>query len=122
MCRRRVWRRGRSMHATTFIAVLIVLLALAVLVVPLAAEAQEAGKVARIGMLRLGSPPDPLLEAFKQGLRELGYVEGRNIGIEYRWAEGRDERLLGVPIQQRRHVVVYQAAVATARLYPRPTP
>jgi putative ABC transport system substrate-binding protein len=75
---------------------LIQLLAVAVLVVPLAAEAQEAGKVARIGVLRQGSPPDPFVEPFKQGLRELGYVEGRNISIEYRWAEGRDERLQGL--------------------------
>ena len=66
------------------------------LAAPLAAEAQETGKAARIGMLRQGSPPDPNVEAFKQGLRELGYVEGRNISIEYRWAEGRDERLPGL--------------------------
>jgi putative ABC transport system substrate-binding protein len=84
------------MHATTFIAVLILLLALAVLVVPLATEAQEVGKVARIGMLNGSSPPDRFVEAFKQGLRELGYVEGRNISIEYRWAEGRNERLPGL--------------------------
>ena len=63
---------------------------------PLAAEAQQAGKAARIGMLRQGSPPDPNVEAFKQGLREVGYVEGRNISIEYRWAEGKGERLLGL--------------------------
>jgi len=83
------------MHATTFIAVLILLLALAVLVVPLAAQAQEAGKIARIGILA-SSPSDPFLETFKQGLRELGYVEGRNISIEYRWVEGRNERLPGL--------------------------
>jgi len=69
---------------------------LAVLVTPLATEAQEAGKVARIGMLLSGSPPNPFVETFKQGLREHGYVEGRNISIEYRWAEGRDERLPGL--------------------------
>ena len=66
------------------------------LTAPLAAEAQETGKAARIGMLRQGSPPDPNVEAFKQGLREVGYVEGRNISIEYRWAEGKGERLLGL--------------------------
>jgi putative ABC transport system substrate-binding protein len=59
---------------------------------PLAADAQPAGKNPRIGILRPGSPPDPLLEAFRQGLRELGYDEGRNISLEYRWAEGRDDR------------------------------
>ena len=62
------------------------------LTAPLAAEAQETGKAARIGMLRQGSPPDPNVEAFKQGLREVGYVEGRNISIEYRWAEGKGLR------------------------------
>ena len=80
------------MHATTFIAVLTLL---PTLVVPLAANAQEAGKVARIGMLA-SSPSDPFVEAFKQGLRELGYVEGRNIIVEYRWTEGRTERLPGL--------------------------
>ena len=66
---------------------------LGTLAAPLAAGAQQAGKIPRIGILRPGSPPDPLVEAFRQGLHELGYAEGRNISIEYRWAEGRDERL-----------------------------
>jgi putative ABC transport system substrate-binding protein len=69
---------------------------LALLIAPLAAAAQPAGRSPRIGILRPGSPPDPLLDAFRQGLRELGYDEGRNISIEYRWAEGRDERLSGL--------------------------
>jgi len=59
------------------------------------AEAQAPAKVPRIGFL-LGSPPAvgaPYLEAFRQGLRELGYVEGQNIAIEYRWAGGKYERL-----------------------------
>src|SRR5262252_1541902 len=68
-------------------------LALGLTLAPLVAEAQPAGKIPRIGILRPGSPPDPLVEAFREGLRELGYAEGRNISIEYRWAEGRDERL-----------------------------
>jgi putative ABC transport system substrate-binding protein len=67
------------------------LLALAVLVMPLVAEAQEPGKIARIGMLASG--PDPFVEAFRQGLRELGYVEGRTINIEYRWTAGKNEQL-----------------------------
>ena len=70
-------------------------LAVFLLAGPLAAEAQAPAKVSRIGFLSVGSPTDNLftLEAFQQGLRELGYVEGQNIAIEYRFAEGRPERL-----------------------------
>ena len=57
------------------------------------AEAEQPKKVPRIGILRTGSSPDPLVEAFRQGLRDLGYVEGKSITIDYRWAEGRNERL-----------------------------
>jgi putative tryptophan/tyrosine transport system substrate-binding protein len=63
---------------------------------PHGAEAQhEAGKVARIGILSPGWPavPLPVFEAFRQGLRDLGYVEGRNLAIEGRFAGGHDERL-----------------------------
>ena len=63
---------------------------------PVAAEAQQAGKVYRIGNLWNVPPTAPdvsrILEAFRQGLRELGYVEGQNIEIEWRFAEGRFER------------------------------
>ena len=78
------------------IIMLIIALALALLAAPLATEAQQAGKVYRVGLLRDGSPPDPNVEAFRQGLRELGYVEGQNIAIEYRWAEGKRDRLPGL--------------------------
>jgi len=80
-------------------------LALSLFAAPLAGEAQPGGKIPRIGMLRPGSPPDPLVEAFRQGLRELGYVEGHTISIEYRWAEGRDERLPGLVADLIRHNV-----------------
>ena len=63
---------------------------------PVAAHAQQqAGKVPRIGYLRVTSPSDrpPLLDAFRQGLRELRWVEGQNIVIDYRFAEGRLDRL-----------------------------
>src|SRR5881628_1580848 len=63
---------------------------------PLAATGQQTGKVWRIGVLS-GSPPTTPeaarpWEALLQGLRELGYVEGQNLAIERRWAEGRAER------------------------------
>ena len=62
---------------------------------PLAAEAQQAGKTARIGYLEFGSaaPGTPFVEAFRRGLRELGWIEGQNIAIEVRYAEGRQDRL-----------------------------
>src|SRR6266568_5114927 len=61
---------------------------------PLAAEAQQAAKVARIGYLTSNPGTSPRLrEAFLQGLRDLGYVEGRNFVIEYRDAEGKADRL-----------------------------
>jgi len=62
---------------------------------PLAAEAQQAGRLPRLGYLGASSPTlEPeILEAFRQGLRDLGYVEGQSIAIEYRWAEGHDDRL-----------------------------
>ena len=66
------------------------------LAAPLAAEAQQhPGKVARIGFLSptLSTSVPHIVEAFRQGLRDLGYVEGQNIVVEYRWAEGRAERL-----------------------------
>jgi putative tryptophan/tyrosine transport system substrate-binding protein len=66
----------------------------ALLAAPLAAVAQQAAKIARIGFLTANLAPNPhLREAFRQGLRDLGYVEGRNVVIEYRYAEGKPERL-----------------------------
>ena len=70
------------------------------LVAPLAAEAQQAAKVARIGFLLFGPLDSPetrqLIETYRQGLRERGYVEGQNIVIEYRSADGKLDRLPGL--------------------------
>jgi len=60
------------------------------------AQAQQAKKIPRIGYLSgRGDPstPDPLVEAFRQGLRDLGYIEGKNILVEYRYAEGKLDRI-----------------------------
>jgi ABC-type uncharacterized transport system substrate-binding protein len=75
-----------------------ILVAGALLALAVTAEAQQpAEKNPRIGFLTPISASDPQsalrLDAFRQGLRDLGYVEGKNINIEYRYAEGRPERL-----------------------------
>src|SRR6266487_4214355 len=71
-----------------------VLALLALGATPFAAEAQQAAKIARIGYLTNSLGVNPQLpEAFRQGLRDLGYVEGRNLVIEYREAEGKADRL-----------------------------
>jgi putative tryptophan/tyrosine transport system substrate-binding protein len=57
------------------------------------AEAQQPRKMPRVGFLLDGSEPSLHKEAFLDGMRELGYVDGKNVTIEYRWAEGRYERL-----------------------------
>ncbi len=73
----------------------VAVVVLALLAPVLDAEAQQAVKIPRIGYLSPVAPTsNPDFEnAFREGLRELGYVEGRNIAIEYRWAEGKYERL-----------------------------
>jgi putative ABC transport system substrate-binding protein len=72
----------------------IATLAGGLLAAPLAGEAQQPAKIARIGYLSPNLATSPhLREAFRQGLRDLGYVEGRNLVIEYRDAEGKFERI-----------------------------
>ncbi len=71
------------------------ILTLCLLAAPLVTQAQQAGKVWRIGFLSPGSASGQAnrMDALRAGLRELGYVEGKNIVIEYRWAEGKYDRL-----------------------------
>jgi ABC-type uncharacterized transport system substrate-binding protein len=70
---------------------LAVVLAVSLLLAPSTAEAQETGKVPRVGFLANARSPGTL--AFQKGLQELGYVEGQNIIVEWRLAEGRLDRL-----------------------------
>jgi putative ABC transport system substrate-binding protein len=78
------------------LSLLLVTLAFGFLMGPLVAQAQQTGKLYRIGWLSAGpAPPEPTvqIQAFQQGLRDLGYVEGHNLVMEYRYAAGSAERL-----------------------------
>ena len=78
---------------------------------PLTASAQQAGMPV-IGFLNSTSLDGyrPMLNAFRQGLQESGYIEGRNVAIEYRWAEGRNDRLSAMAAELvRRQVTVIVA-------------
>lgn len=94
---------------TTRIAAVVITCGL--LAAPLPADAQPAGKLWRIGFVEAGSAPvnRHFLNAFRQGMRELGYIDGRDIVIEDRWADGRNERfpnLLAELIQRKVDVLV----------------
>ena len=87
----------------------------AMLAAPLAAEAQPA-KVPRIGVLTLSvASSTPIFEAFRQGLREHGYVEGQNIALEFRFAQGRPEKLPAMAaelVQMKVEVIVTESVLA----------
>src|SRR5262249_1395198 len=71
---------------------LAVVLALSLLV-PLAVEGQQAGKIPRVGGIGEGSAAEPWIAAFREGLRELGYTEGESILVEYRYLYATHERV-----------------------------
>ena len=86
----------------------------------LSTAAGQPEKVSRIGYLNPGSPSDPLrqrrLDVFRQGMRELGYVDGQNIAIESRWAEGQNDRypaLAADLVRSKLDVIVVQSGAAT---------
>ena len=62
-----------------------------------AAQEYKAGKVYRIGFLRLGQPSKDWVEAFQQGLRERGYVDGQSVIVEYRFTDGSVDQLPRLP-------------------------
>ena len=92
--------------AVPSILVVVILLAVGV-----TAEAQQPGKIPRIGFLgnSTAALEENLVEPFRQGLHDLGYVEGKNILIEYRWAEGKYDRfpaLIGELVAQKVDIIV----------------
>jgi putative ABC transport system substrate-binding protein len=107
---------GRTAGWTVWLGTLAT--GLILLATPHAAPAPQTGKVSRIGLLSSASPSagaDRLL-AFKQGLQALGYVEGQNLTIEYRWAEGRDDRLPALAadlVRLKVQMIVTQGTLAT---------
>jgi putative tryptophan/tyrosine transport system substrate-binding protein len=84
------WKEQRKTMMTkiTVLTVCAMLLALC-----FAAEAQQAPKIPRVGILFIGGRDQPHLESFMQGMREHGYTEGKNVFFEYRYAEGKYDRL-----------------------------
>jgi putative ABC transport system substrate-binding protein len=107
------------MNRRDFVVAVVALLALGVAAASLAAEAQQAGKVYRIGYLSTPTRAsvERVLQAFLRTLRELGWVEGQNLTIEYRWAEGDVERLPDFAAELvRRKVDVIVAPAGSAAL------
>src|ERR1700731_3052288 len=94
---------------------------------PLAARAQQPGKLPHIGVLVSASPPHPFADAFWRGLRALGYTEGHNIKVEFRYTDGRSDRAeelaeelvrLGVDVIVAHFAIAVSAAMAATRTIP----
>jgi ABC-type uncharacterized transport system substrate-binding protein len=117
---RPLWALRTWLDSCSSIGGVAVVLTLGLILAPLAAEAQPAGKVPRVAYLTPWSDSDPGrqrgLEAFRQGLRDLGYVEGQNIAIESRSAEGKDDRLPALAadlVRSKVDVIVATSGAAT---------
>ena len=97
--------------------------AVALVLAPSAAEAQPAENVPRIGFLHVSTEVSPRLSWLRQGLRELGYVEGRNITIAYRYGMGRRDRLarLATELVSLKLDVIVAASTPSARALKRAT-
>jgi putative ABC transport system substrate-binding protein len=80
-------------------------------------EAQQSGKVHRIGYISTGAPSSPLVEAFRQGMRDLGYIEGRNLVVDFRLTAGRTEQLktMAEELVQRKVEVIVTTGIAAIR-------
>ncbi len=99
----------------SFCKVSVLTFALGILVAPSAAEAQPPAKVPRVGVLAYGAGPE-VIDRLREGLRQLGYIEGQNIALELRDAEGKSERLPGLAtdlVRLKVDVIVSQGGPAT---------
>jgi putative tryptophan/tyrosine transport system substrate-binding protein len=96
---------------------LIVSLAVGIVVPPPGSDAQPLAQMARVGILTPAAGPSPFLEAFRQGLRDLGYIEGHNIALEARYAGGRDDLLpdLATDLVQHAVNVIFASSDAAVR-------
>src|SRR5689334_17961727 len=104
---------SRSKATALLVHHLLLIIALCALLFALSlpAQAQQPGKIPRIGFLgnSTAALEENLVEPFRQGLHDLGYVEGKNIFIEYRWAEGEYDRfpaLIGELVAQKVDIIV----------------
>src|SRR6266567_1471055 len=88
-----MWWKKQANEEIPMKVVWLITLALGLFLAPYLSQAQSVAKMPRIGILTSASDPHPILDAFRQGLRDLGYVEGQSIALEYRFADGRFERL-----------------------------
>jgi len=106
----------RPQRVAEMIGLATLTVALALLAAPLAPEAQRAAKTLRIGYLGTGSASADahLHEAFREGLREHGWIDGQNVVIEYRWPEGRLDRLPDLAAELARQNVDVIFAPSTA--------
>src|SRR5881296_4185813 len=82
-------KSGKGGDAMTSITRMLIATLVFSLLVSADADAQQAEKIPKIGFLSGGSPGSPFIEAFETGLRDLGWVKGQNVAIEYRYAEGK---------------------------------
>src|SRR5437867_2923108 len=87
------WWKKQANEVIPMKVLSLLTLALGLVLAPSPFHAQAVAKMPRIGLLTLAFDPHPSFEAFRHGLRDLGYVEGQSITLEYRSAEGKLERL-----------------------------
>jgi putative ABC transport system substrate-binding protein len=87
------------------------------------AEAQQPAKIHRVAVLSPGTQPRPVVEAFKQGLRDLGYIEGKNVLFEYRYADLKLERLpeLATELVRLKPDIIFVHSVTAAQAVKRAT-